>query len=611
MRRLALVALCLAASVQSVARAADLPRPSAWTIAVDRAGPVVVSLDSSAIAAGVASALELRDPSGALIEAAVSPAPEGQVEARLVSLDETSSGWRLLFDLGPIPFHHDRLDVAAAELGRAAGCVLEASDDGQYFRALERGDLFWVGRDRSLQRGSLEYPAASERFLALQWPRAAGLPRFDAVHVRALPKGGHEPLAIELPPHPSSDSRWNEPRWFDLPAGTTPIESLRWEFASPTGPATTLVLGSNAGRWVALGSVQDARFVLSSALDGNTAVRIETRTGSGATPTPARVEGLTPKRWLVFDASTVGAYLLHAGGHAPDDKIAQPLGVVALTANLSLPRRAHASAVPLDPLQPRHSDGSPRARRFALTLPSSAEGPVRVPLSEALLDLIGNDTHSLRLMTGTAVIPFLREANGVPTLALVRQGPDILDITLPPSGGLITQLELCGIDPGPGGLNLTLALGGERAMRWTETLERRDARAAGPTNQFVNLRPVADQRRLTLSGLDASMLTHAMLRLWREEEAWLFVRPAGTVDLVDGFTPDPVPFPELEPYRAALAREASLLPVQLDKARVPSADSRWSRPLLIAAELLAAAILLFVLWRATRRSTHNPRAGVS
>jgi hypothetical protein len=351
--------------------------------------------------------------------------------------------------------------------------------------------------------------------------------------------------------------------------------------------------------------------VLPNALDGNSAVRIETRTSSGVTATPLRVEGLTPKRWLMFDALKTGAYLLRAGGRAPDGTIAQHLGVVALIAKLSLPQSGSVAAIPLDPLQPRHSDSSPRARRFALTLPPSAEGPVRVPLSEALLDVIGYDTHGLRLMTGTDVIPFLRETNGVPALALVRQGAEILDITLPPSGGLITQLELCGIDPGPGGLNLTLALGGERAMRWTERLERPDARAAGPTNQFINLRPVADQRRLTLSGLDATTLTHATLRLWREEEAWLFVRPAGTVDLVDGFTPDPVPFPELEPFRAALAREASLLPVQLDKARVPIADSRWSRPLLIAAELLAAAILLFVLWRATRRSTHNPRAGVS
>ena len=65
----------------------------------------------------------------------------------------------------------------------------------------------------------------------------------------------------------------------------------------------------------------------------------------------------------------------------------------------------------------------------------------------------------------------------------------------------------------------------------------------------------------------------------------------------------------LERY-GVLTREAALASIQIEARTPASTDDRWSRPLLIAAEILVAAILLFVLWRAARRSTHNPRAGV-
>ncbi|MFN7966292.1 MAG: DUF3999 family protein [Acidobacteriota bacterium] len=603
MKKLALLACCAAVCQPISAQSTRSPLVNTWTIAVDRAGPVLVPLDSRALAAGIASGVELRDPAGGVIEASVARAPAGTIDPALIALNETDTGWRLVFDLGPIPSTHDRLELISATLGHASGCVLEASDDLQRFRLLTRGDLFWIGQGSTLRHGSIEYAAASERFLQLRWPRAAGLPHFDNVHVHALDEDGHPPLEIELPLHDVTDRHW-----FELPSGTPPIEKLRWEFAPGTGPTTTLVLHGDNRRWTTLGFVKGTEFEFPQPRDGNSAVRLETRGSDQTNPPPLHVVGLTAMQWLLFEAKQPGAYTLRAGGNGPL-LAASPRGVVQ-AGRLSDPRRSIDSALPRAPFEPRPIELPPRARRFALQLPAGTAGAVRVPFSESLLNAVGGDTHRLRLMTGDAVVPFLVETSVVPELAMIRRGAELLDTMLPSTGGMITQLELSGIDPGPAGLDISFSLGGERALRWTEHFTRRDPEGDAPTNYLVDFRPRADQRRLTISGLHESAVKHATLRLWREEDAWLFVKPAGEIDLVDGFTPDPGPFSELEPFRPTLTREAALASIQIEARTPASTDDRWSRPLLIAAEILVAAILLFVLWRAARRSTHNPRAGV-
>ena len=218
-------------------------------------------------------------------------------------------------------------------------------------------------------------------------------------------------------------------------------------------------------------------------------MRLETRGSDQTNPPPLHVVGLTAMQWLLFEAKQPGAYTLRAGGNGPL-LAASPRGVVQ-AGLLSDPRRSIDSALPRAPFEPRPIELPPRARRFALQLPSGTAGAVRVPFSESLLNAVGGDTHRLRLMTGEAVVPFLVETSVVPELAMIRRGAELLDTTLPSTGGMITQLELSGIDPGPAGLDISFSLGGERALRWTEHFTRRDPEGDAPTKHGGSRRGAA------------------------------------------------------------------------------------------------------------------------
>ncbi len=165
----------------------------------ERAGWVRVALDAHALGHGLpGDGWWVFGPDGEAVPHAVLRPRSGEVPARTLTVEEGAEGWGIVFDLGPTPLRHRRLEVLPAEPVAARGCRLEGSRDGRSWEYLAEGDLFRLGERQDLVRSFLEYPATEVRYLRLTWPRDAGFPEFQRAFVEVLDEPPEGPVTAEL-----------------------------------------------------------------------------------------------------------------------------------------------------------------------------------------------------------------------------------------------------------------------------------------------------------------------------------------------------------------------------------------------------------------------------
>lgn len=576
----------LAAGLLGVAATSALARD--YGVAVEAPGWVRVALPEPW------SAVEVRTSRGLKIASRYLGGPTGSFEPQLVRSQSGPRGWELSFDLGPAVVEHSALRIRTRERGTAAGCELRGGDDLTQFQLLARADLVWLGASAALQRDRIEYSPTTARFLQLIWPKSAGEPTFESIIVEPTTPERQRQLELALPIESQRD-QVVVPEFYDgidaitlLPAGGAQVEQV-------------VFLAAPARFWSVCRRDSIAPFSVMRAECDGSVVRWLVEP-----PTPVeRVSIRAPQRWVVFQASAPDSYRLttpQRGSSAPALEVSW-LGEPMVT--LTATPIAAAAPEPIDEplLAARRAQLHRPSQSWSIEIPAAlVHQPVRLALNNDAIEAVRGDLHKLGLRQGTQALPFLRHTDTTPVVALTRQRRAALDFELPPSAGLMTQIELRSSDPGLPGHAWTLILEGATPERITIDRSRPDKNIAGSVTQFLELRLRAGHKRLRLEGLSEPEIDALQLTLWREQESLLFVAPPGEPPrLTDGFDPAPVPFPDLEPRRNLWSGGAPLVSTGTKAAEMAGGWEAWKRPILIGAQALVGVGLLILLWRATLR----------
>ena len=179
MRRATLISACLLLALGIAEAGVEERYRFARSLEVPEAGWVRVPLDGRAVSGGFPDdRWKLADPAGREIPHRVLAPRRGFVTARTHSAERTDEGWAIVFDLGPVPIRHSRLDVELVRPTSASEVLLEGSDDLVSWSVLTSGALFRLGTEATLRRSALHYPVTDLRYLRLTWPESAGFPEF-------------------------------------------------------------------------------------------------------------------------------------------------------------------------------------------------------------------------------------------------------------------------------------------------------------------------------------------------------------------------------------------------------------------------------------------------
>lgn len=603
-RRFAILALSIAFTAPVAAAPSARPaegRTRVRSVEVTEAGWILLPFDGDLLLRGGLTNPVIYDGTGQTLSSALLSAPSGEIEPRSVSLQEHSKGWRLLLDLGVAPLMHDRISLRASDDLIAPGVAIEVSDDGVHFNPLVRGDLFWLGGTSHLQRGWLDYPPSRGRFLAVEWPKRAGLPQLAALRVRTLGDAPFAAVDAVLGPLPGGGLPAQQ-RLFDVPAAVGPL--IREAISEPAvaEDEPTLLLGTQNRFWVEIARWNGPRLESPACAALTGTVRMVGRAGRAIDALTLR---LSP-RWLVFEAPRAGRYFVAYGGSAllSTGEIGDPLGKIA---RVVLPGPVTSGTLQLPPValfapgpQAKPGAGGTRWPNY----PSDVvHRPVLIPLPEEVITKVGGRIEGLRLTVGGRLLPFAPIRGAAPAVALTLRGREALDFALPASPSATVQLEIDGFDPGTTLQAITAVVSGDPPLRPTVRVRRPTDRADAPLLVFLSIARHPEPQRVTLQGIPESQLDRITVRLWREEVALLTIGPPGEpMALSSGFPPQADPYPDFSRYAALLlAQEPTTVGLDLAHATpVDTGPNRW-RPLLLVAEGMAALALLLILWRSTRK----------
>ncbi len=625
-----LLALALIAGLRTASARADV-QGFHYTrdAAVPAPGWVRVPLDLAAVrhlAPGGAD-LHVFSPSGGEILPRIEPAPP-RAERRPADsfrMEAAEDGWRLVVDLGPGPVSHQRLFLSPARSPLPRPDQTESSADGASWHPLAGG-----APEATAGETVLSYPATTDRYLRLHWPRRRQeTPRVSAVAVETV-------ASPALPvPTPNAECTQGPPGalfcTLPLPAAGQTLRRITLEIEGKGvvgyrlyAPRDARWLPLAEGVWQPAGGRTHHEITPGPEPVAGAALRLELH-GSGIRPRLAGWGLDLTAQTVVFRADAAGTYTLAYGGaRQPETRRAEPpAGVRPLwvepgpESEHGLPALPAVATAPGVRLSERRT-----AAAWRIAAPSARPGfLVRLELPSLVYAQARADLGNLRVLSGDRQIPFRIWSPEEPALALADR-----DLRLQASGGRRsgdTAVEIHLLEPGLPLSQIALTapsvpLRRPTALRYLEpsTTPAREIRRRGrptlvqdvwecrpqPPLPCRNLLPLPGRApsvvEVSFHDLDNPPLAALSADLWRRRDVLLFVWPdtEEPVRLVAG--PDTLTAPS---YDLQALGDALLSypwqPAELSQGRAPARSqpwwSHWMRPM----TLLAAAVLLLLLLR--------------
>jgi len=602
-------------------------------VAVPVRGRVQVPLDLTTLghlASGSAEGADLRvlGPAGGEVPSRVVPATAAgeRRDATVVALEPEPGGWAITLDLGPSPPPHERLIFDFARLARAPEVRLEASPDRQSWEPLAAGDLFQIGSGGTLRRTSLVYPPTDRRYLRLHWPQEARFPEVKRVEVETAPRSSLAVTAraarCEHRPPAATVCR------LLLPAAGQILRQLTVNLEA-RGSVGYRLYEPREARWRPLaegvfqGVGQGARLSLPfepRPIAGDL-LRLELYGGAAPGPALKSFGAEVAVETVLFDAAEPGVYTLAYGGGAGEPRAAgsAPRAGEEAAWIAPGPEEAHPPP-PLPPaaVAPGNVLGDTRFdATFKVVAPGVQPGSlVRLELPPPVYAYARPDLADLRLASRGRQVPYFRWTPPAPVPVLDRAdlrawpmsrqrgGMSRVDLELPAAGQPLAQLLLTGpagplrrafavryIAPPRPGVEGTETVAAETAWECLPhpPLPCRTLLAlASPAPAHLDLR-FEDRDNPPLAGLEVEIV--------RRADVLVFAWPQGEVRLLAGARRLSAPDYDIEALRERLlASPWRPAEVELGAKVAPSA-ARWTRWLMPAMLLVAAAFLLLLLRR--------------
>lgn len=602
------------------------------SIAVERAGEVVVPLDLAVITrmAPEAADLRLRAPDGSTVPIRLLSLEDGEArrEARAEAVEPAEEGWWLRIDAGAGSRRHQRLRFDFVRRTLAPGVTLESSADGERWRRLASSDLFRLGDDPASERIALDYEPTGDRHLRLLWPRQAGFPEVRSIVVELEP--AHP---IRTPPQrPECDDGATPTCLLELPGeGAQRLEVV----VRAAGRVGIRLTKSWAGGWrpaaeevVHWSEERDSRTrILPLDGAGPGSLRLELHGEGGAAPV---LEGYVTEyrpRAVGFVAATPGDYTLAYGDGRQTGQPAERGGGGGgeETAWIELGPETEHPWPPLPPIAAELAGPVPQID-WAAAWPVRSEAPagtvVRLALPDAALRASGGPGSGARLDHGGRQVPYVVRTPPVPAVAqgsgryspapLDAQGGSLsgVDLDLARGALLIRQIELTA----PGGPfhrrlrfgvleDPTVGAPTEPADRTPWSIWRCEPKGPLPCRAVIEPGPglPGDRLRVEIDDGDNPPLEELRITFWRQRPELIFVWPGGDVTLRVAESIGPPRYDLVLVAGELLARPWTEATVDLDAAGGQDPDGRLARAALLAALALAVVVLLVFLARLLRQ----------
>ena len=638
---LALLALAAAAAAAATAGppAPDPPAIEGFLytrpVVVPAPGRVQVPLDLATIghlAPGGAQGADLRvfGPAGSEVPSRIVPATVAgeRRDATVLALEPEPGGWAITFDLGPNPPPHERLIFDFARLLRAPEVRLEASADRQTWEPLAAGDLFQIGSGGTLRRISLVYPPTDRRYLRLHWPEAARFPEVRRVEVETAPRSSLAVTtrAAQCEHRPPASTVCRLP----LPAAGQILRQLTLSLEAQGSVGYRLYEPREArfrplAEGVFQGVGRGARLSLPFEPRPIAGDQLRLELYGGAAPGPAlRSFGAEIAiETVLFDAPEPGVYMLAYGGGAGEPRAASPAPPASAAEEAAWlapgPEVEHPPPpLPQAAVAPGNALGDTRFEAsFKLVAPGVQPGGlVRLELPAAVYAYARPDLGDLRLSARGRQVPYFRWTPPAPVPVLDRTdlrawpmsrqrgGVSRVDLELPATGQPLSQLLLTGpsgplrrafavryIAPPRPGVEGTETVAAETAWECLPhpPLPCRTLLALpSPAPAHLDLR-FEDRDNPPLAGLEVEIV--------RRADVLVFAWPRGEVRLMAGARRLTAPDYDIEALRERLLA-SPWRPAEIELgAKVAPSAGRWTRWLMPAMLLVAAAFLLFLLRR--------------
>jgi hypothetical protein len=379
---------------------------------------VRVPLDARALARALpAHDWRIVGPEGESVAFRVLAMPRELVHARTLSLEEQSSGWSIVFDLGPTPLLHRRLEVNLLRRTSAPDCTLEGSEDLESWTLLGEGTLFRLGAGETLHRSGLEYPESDARYLRLQWPRAAGFPEFSDVGVQPLEQPAGGPVAAPIEIRPRSTSAAGAEYRLELPGPGLSIRQLvlHWRRVPRAAVGYRLLRGVSQ-RWevVASGTFrpdQPATIELQEQRLDRSSLRLDLGSLEGEPLKLDRARVEVNPVWILFRAERAGRYSLLYGGTGAQRPPAEADASVGPV--LDVRPGGEESELPLPPIPSRvtqpveASESTVNEARWPVIVDGIGPGEVvKLELPDVVREEVA-DLNRIRILAGKREVPFL------------------------------------------------------------------------------------------------------------------------------------------------------------------------------------------------------------
>jgi len=389
-------------------------------VQVPHAGWMRMPLDGRVIAqAQPGGRWNLSGPDGETVPFNALSPHRGFLEARTLTIDDDPEGWRILFDLGPTPIRHRRLQIDLMRQTSASGCRVEGSHDLEKWIFLGEGTLFRLGAGETLHGSALDYSETDLRYLRLWWPKAAGFPQFRGVGVESLAEPPGDPLTVPIDIRREALSGGGTGYRLHLPGPGLEIRHLMLMGLEESGKNISYRLfRAERRRWEVLSegrfeAGEQAKIDIGGGALDRSRLRMELYSDDEDDLDIEEALLEAPATWLLFHATQPGRYALVYGGEpaAKSRSLAKDLEIGALTEvrpgdeeeSLPLseiPERLVSPITPKEPVEPV-TVWRVDARHAALG------DVVRLELPDEVRRDVGHSINQLSLQTAGKEVPYL------------------------------------------------------------------------------------------------------------------------------------------------------------------------------------------------------------
>jgi hypothetical protein len=596
----------------------------------------------------------VRDPTGRALARWLVTGAGGlpaSIPGRVVDVAEAADGWRVTVDLGPAPPAHDALRFDFSNRDVAPQVRLAASADGRAWVDIAAASLFRLGSAPDLQQTEVTYAERLDRYLRLDWPRSAGLPRLTDVSAVPSRPAPEAPQPVRLTIEPASGAASGEAAYrLVAPGDGLYPERLDLTWAG-SGTVGFRLQQPGGGNWVTVeeGQLRTGRAEpLTVALDLVESPlrgwRLTLRGEPGDRPRLLQAVAQVPPSWLVFDAPRAGRYLVgYSGVSGPDGEVPgreAPPGVferaltVASEPETALPPR------PLPALLASGGALAPEAVEARWSLEAAAARPGELVRLDLWAELAGAGVPAdelglrrLRLESAGRQVPYVVDRPAEPALVAAWQGlQPTLDATVPGRSQLVFAVTPAGravpgafvelstplgpfrrpyvarLEPAARGEGSTILSDGE----WTCP----PPEAATPCRlELMTPATGADQRVVvTFDDGDNAPLPAVDVVVWRSVTELVFPWPGGEVRLVElAGGPEPPQYDLADARGEVLARPSRRAQVVAGPVRRPPPAAPQpveSPPWLLGAALGFAALVMLGVMALLLRPGEVPPEGI-